>query len=138
MRSVIVAAFLSVALPVAAQAASSGSGTATERSVIGPLLGNTLSVSNGSDAEVVHELYKADHTWVLWMPAVRPNRGNSYERPRFSGAWEMKSGGLLCVTYRRSGLHPHEVRCEHMQVHQVGDSWKTADGQTVTLLAGVH
>jgi len=111
---------------------------AAQKLVMAPLLGNTLIYVNDIPAETRHEVYNTDHTWVIWFPQARPSWGNSYSAPHFRGTWEFHDDGMLCATYHRSNLHPHQTSCHAMTIHHVGDSWTDADHMTVTLLQGIQ
>ena len=141
MRGAVLLVCLALVAFNVADAASGGQKstlTPDERRIMRPLFGKTLAYFEASGFEVKHETYGADHTWMMWVPRARPTYGNSFQRPRFRGTWDLRANGLLCVTYHRSNMHPHEERCSHIAAHHVGDAWASDDGQTVTLLAGIQ
>jgi len=91
--------------------------------------GNTIVATiNGYET---HTRYAADHTFNGIAPAVNYT---------YQGTWELTPDGKVCRTFNPEppGVTNPDCDAAPLGVHAVGEVWKDAAGNDVSLVAGVQ
>jgi hypothetical protein len=103
--------------------------TTTTGDPLAVLYGNTL-IATAKGYEV-HTYYAADHTFKGMVPAV------NYP---IQGTWELNAEGKVCRTFTPEPPGVTNPDCDPapMGVHAVGEVWKDAEGNNVSIVAGVQ